>query len=52
MILKYKEKGYYKVPKINIIKHNIFKQELILSKSINVKKIIDIIKLYPNSKKI
>ena len=52
MILKYKEKGYYKLPKLNIIKHNIFKQEPILSKSINVKKIIDIIKLYPNSKKI
>ena len=51
MILKYKEKGYYKVPKLNIIKHNIFKQEPLLSKSINVKKIIDIIKLYPNSKK-
>ena len=51
MILKYKEKGYNKIPKLNIIKHNIFKQEPLLSKSINVKKIIDIIKLYPKSKK-
>ena len=51
MILKYKEKGYKKVPKLNIIKHNIFKQEPLLSKSINVKKIIDIIRLNPNSKK-
>ena len=50
LILKYKQKGYNKIPKLNENVNNIFKQEPILSKS-NVKEMFESVLFNPKSRK-
>ena len=50
LMLKYKQKGYHKIPKLNENDNNIFKQEPILSKS-NVREMFESVLFNPKSKK-
>ena len=50
LILKYKQKGYNKIPKLNENVNNIFKQEPILSKS-NVREMFESVLFNPKSRK-
>ena len=51
IVLHYKDKGYYKIPKLSGETNNIFKREPLLIKKTNMQNIIDTFKLYPNSRK-